>query len=1089
MKKSLRKTTAVALAVVSTAGIAGATTVATTNHILNTNGTEIVVKADSTISNYLTISNYAKSVKLYDNFTLPTATFVGASNVNVTTYTVTTPSGATFDNTAVSDGKFRVEEIGTYTISYTHDKYVGEITFESSVSTYSVKLVSNNEKILPEKVAIKNGNQAFTGTFNVPEYKVYDENGEVYEDVIVETKLTTPSYETVAITDGKIVFDAENAIEEGYYTLTYYVYENNDGAKGAYLTETKTVFQAVSGDSYKNEFDLKLAYSSEKPKSVNVGKTITLPAVTAKNGDEAVNVYYTVEVFKNGTKIEENVVDQETGLTILKKNDDGAYEFTADEVGVYYRVEYTVKDALGNEQTTAFNIDTVQDNIKPTPIVVNAYDVANVKDLKNNDQELKSIFGKDEAVYIKAIYAEDLGTFKHEDYTFERKIENSSRETIYTSSNKEDANKEIVFNYTGTDTLDESKYVVVSDKTLKNGYYYVYYTVTDAHGNKNSISYKFTVDSNFDWLDENSNEIAPTVSFNDTFMSNIDLGEKVEFGTITASDDKDERLETKVSYAYVVGGVEQTETVVELNDDKKYVINTEEAPQGATKLIIYASATNDGGKETKVSESIILNSENLGTSTPEIYDVKDDGYSYNYVQGSKIVIPNVVFRDGNDGAESLNTVVTVKCTSAEGKVTNYTAEHLNAIKVGDYYYLSNGSFVASTAGNYQVAIKVSDAAGNAVIKFLDYVVTSEEYSGSLRFANIGISDKTIEAGEVLQLTQATIYGKDKDQYGYAVICVEGPTDYQLSNKEFVANKVGEYKLRYVMYKNPANPDDEIQFVEEEAIDFTVTVKDSKAPKVNVNWETTLINGVEGTTNILPAYELGTKILLPKVSASDISGIDFEKSNIVISSSKSNKEIKFADMNAEYNKGVDGEMYYTFGNNAEYTISYNIYDKQGNKSTVSKQIKIGDLIAPTIIVDKDIVESEYKVGQTISIDLRDAKNYINISDNKDTDLSKSDITVKLYVDGNEVKADSTSTSDVYNFTLKSAGEYTLEFSAKDAAGWTGKDTKSFTIQSEKTSTMSKDQVIGTVLIVVSVVVLAGVVAYFIISKKKMDRLYK
>ena len=54
MKKSLRKTTAVALAVVSTAGIAGATTVATTNHMLNTNGTEIVVKADSTISNYLT---------------------------------------------------------------------------------------------------------------------------------------------------------------------------------------------------------------------------------------------------------------------------------------------------------------------------------------------------------------------------------------------------------------------------------------------------------------------------------------------------------------------------------------------------------------------------------------------------------------------------------------------------------------------------------------------------------------------------------------------------------------------------------------------------------------------------------------------------------------------------------------------------------------------------------------------------------------------------------------------------------------------------------------------------------------------------
>jgi len=428
MKKSLKRTAAVVLAVATTAGIAGATTVSS-NTSYGKEGSKVVMAEVSEASkNSLAITSYDKTVNLYGEFELPTVTFVDAEGAtqNVTNFVVTTPSGDTFNQSAsnVSNNKFFVDEIGTYTIAYTYGDYTGEVTFEVEKSEYEISLLANNANVLPNKVAIKNEDgSAFTGEFNIPAYKVTNEDGEE-EDAIVEIKLQTPSYETLDIsTTKKVVFDADHEIEEGYYIITYTAYKNNGGVKGEYLTETKTEFNAVSADVYENEFDLTVAYSSEKPTSVNVGKTVTLPAVTAKKGTEAVNVYYTVKVYKNGstTAVANDAKVGNTDTLVITQNEKGAYEFTADEVGVYYRVEYTVKDGLGNTKVTEFNIDTVEDTLDPTPIVVDAYNVADVADLENKDYALKTTFGN-EAVVIKAIYAEDLATFDYADFTFERKM-------------------------------------------------------------------------------------------------------------------------------------------------------------------------------------------------------------------------------------------------------------------------------------------------------------------------------------------------------------------------------------------------------------------------------------------------------------------------------------------------------------------------------------------------------------------------------------------------------------------------------------------------------------------------------------------
>ena len=71
-------------------------------------------------------------------------------------------------------------------------------------------------------------------------------------------------------------------------------------------------------------------------------------------------------------------------------------------------------------------------------------------------------------------------------------------------------------------------------------------------------------------------------------------------------------------------------------------------------------------------------------------------------------------------------------------------------------------------------------------------------------------------------------------------------------------------------------------------------------------------------------------------------------------------------------------------------------------------------------------------------------------------------------------------------LSSAGTYELILTVKDAAGWKAEKKIEFTIGGTDTTPTVSYQTIGTILIVVSAVILAGVVVYFVVSKVKNDK---
>ena len=1125
MKKTLKRTCAVALALATTAGVSGLDKVVNTNNNVVLAETQITAPETPLTENVLLIGNYEKSVELGSTFKLPTAKF-GSTEI-LDKCVVKSPSGTETTYTANAETKkfadITISEIGTYTVTYTYGKFSGSVTFRSTSSnSNTITLEANNKYILPSVV----GKEDVVGKFYLPSYVVKDKDGKVDEDAIVDISVKDPDFKPVTVAE--VTEDGEDkgakylnlgsaGLTPGTYTVTYTV----KTAEGQFLTSTKQEFKVVDGKAFKDADKLNLSYTSEKIESVNIGKEVTLPGITAKVGTQNVPVYYSVVVKKNGT----------TKVTDGLVQDGDVYKFTAKEEANFYKVEYIVTSALGLKTAeTSFVIDTVEDSLNPTPIVVMPYTEAPTE-VKNIDYKLPSTFD-DENIKLLPIFAEDLGTTNPADFKFEREIVNSNYDTVYTD--KDNANKTIIFNYTGDATAEAAltDSVVAKDKdgkkiNLEAGKsYYAYYKVTDKAGNSKTETYKFTVKAGFDGRDSESKPAnIPTVKFNDNLLDSVDIGEVITFSEPTVTDENDARLETVVYYQYFKGATAVGDKFYpELGDDGKYTIDTKEARElEATSVKIFAEAKNDAyyiaeavnasdkdefigrNEEIEIGINYLASSSAQSLVASIVEKAKVDGVeitdSTEIVEGQEITLPTIEFWD--DDVETLDADVSIYCTlpAEEGKkaeVIDYSASHAMAIRnraTGMYYY-SNAKFTVATAGVYTVAVKAVDSAGNTAIQFLEYTVKEAKYVGALRFANIGLTDTKVEIGEIFKLPKASLEGKGEEgrTYDWEVRCIEAAsTEYTLNRNRFVANKAGEYKIQYFMYDTteaiPTPYGDQVHEV-------TITVEDTTKPEIYVDWRTSIINdedkGEGNKVAIESTYEKNTQILLPMFSADDLSGIDADKSMITIRNSANSitKTIKFNEMATEYAKGAEGKrMYFDFNDDAEYTITYTVYDKQGNSSTKEFTVKVGDLEAPELVVKSGVIgKTEY--GKDLTIDLTDTEvqEYFEITDDSGATIDKTKIKVSLTVNGTTVENLETETGK-YRFNLSSAGSYEMVFTVEDTAGNKTTHTETFEIAEKGDEAVNKTEVIGTVLIVLSVVVLAGVIVYFVISKRKMDKLYK
>lgn len=217
-------------------------------------------------------------------------------------------------------------------------------------------------------------------------------------------------------------------------------------------------------------------------------------------------------------------------------------------------------------------------------------------------------------------------------------------------------------------------------------------------------------------------------------------------------------------------------------------------------------------------------------------------------------------------------------------------------------------------------------------------------------------------------------------------------------------------------------------------DVIAQIQDITPPQINVDW------------NLNSTYDINAKVKIPSFTAQDQSGIDIDNTYIKISHTNiqlkiCGQDIQIAEeMYNEYlldNTKDAGKLFLTLSYHGVYTITYNVSDIYQNNTTKTYTFRCGDVVAPTVEIDENFIESLYYVYDTIVIDT----NKIYISDNI---TPSEDLQLKITLQNNST-GDLCTLSNGYSYTFDTAGEYSLSISVTDFAGNKNVVKKTFTVK--------------------------------------------
>ncbi len=935
--------------------------------------------------------------------------------------------------------------VGDYRVIYfmtsgSTEYVLSEKVIKVTKSGFYFEFPENTNRIIPSEMNIeisdKIKEKGFDGTILLPMPEVISSKTKKKVDgATVAVSVQKPSGSTATVS-------AENTFKPdktGEYIFTY-TYTLAGGTVAA-----QKQFSLNVNTTYKNDYTLNYSFNSTKPTTAVLGVETKLPTVSGTNKEtgEKVDVYYTISITKGG-------VDKSSMLK------DGV--FTPTEKGDYV-VKYTIKNVFGTEaESFSFTIKDVKDTKDP----VVYYGKLEGEKIVDQSHTVPSKFGL-ENIVLPAIYATDNSG---EAITYKREIYRIKTYTLDQGTiGSEDSKKPVILNYnenTFADKANISNYVIFNyydnnlnvdgkEEAFKSGIYTISYTAIDS--SKNDTTKSYTME-----LVDAYTPSTPEIDFGTVLPKQVKLGEEISFEKPTATDSNDDRMVVRTSFKQA-GETDWTE-LTEL-EAGKYTIKTTKA--GSLEIRV-ETKNDDGaiGTMTKTIEVLDITDTTLPSlvGTPEDYDDMNDIND----QFSEITLPTMTFTD--DKVDYLSVVI--KVYDKDGKSVAVSGKKLEKVTGG--LKVSGAKFKASKSGNYRVSYVVTDIAGNTFL----YTFKTNEVRATVAPTIVkpifDDSVQTLELGESLTLPIPSIKNGDGEEvndpdYTVEVVSAEGEYEPIILGK-FRPLTTGKFVIQYTVRDGS---------LETKSALYTIDVVNTLAP--------TIANEFKEFEKL----EKNASMSIPRVNVSTngVNDVDWSKSKIEVLYNGS--VYKTLELDKTYDtQDAENEAYnYTFRRDGTYTIKYTVVDTVGNTATKSFAVKVGDTEKPTLELDSSIDFSDRKTGSILVID--PAK--ITVKDNVDTGINLFDdlkIVVKNTTTGEEVSNKFTNSTRVegYEYNLSEVGTYQVTFTLTDEAGNVTTLVKEFAVTAEGADKEFPTEVLGIILLVLAILILGGVVAYFIITRKKV-----
>ena len=934
--------------------------------------------------------------------------------------------------------------VGDYRVIYfmtsgSTEYVLSEKVIKVTKSGFYFEFPENTNRIIPSEMNIeisdKIKEKGFDGTILLPMPEVISSKTKKKVDgATVAVSVQKPSGSTATVS-------AENTFKPdktGEYIFTY-TYTLAGGTVAA-----QKQFSLNVNTTYKNDYTLNYSFNSTKPTTAVLGVETKLPTVSGTNKEtgEKVDVYYTISITKGG-------VDKSSMLK------DGV--FTPTEKGDYV-VKYTIKNVFGTEaESFSFTIKDVKDSKDP----VVYYGKLEGEKIVDQSHTVPSKFGL-ENIVLPAIYATDNSG---EAITYKREIYRIKTYTLDQGTiGSEDSKKPVILNYnenTFADKANISNYVIFNyydnnlnvdgkEEAFKSGIYTISYTAIDS--SKNDTTKSYTME-----LVDAYTPSTPEIDFGTVLPKQVKLGEEISFEKPTATDSNDDRMVVRTFFKQAG----ETETELTELESGKYTIKTTKA---GTLEIRVETKNDDGaiGTMTKTIEVLDITDTTLPSlvGTPEDYDDMNDIND----QFSEITLPTMTFTD--DKVDYLSVVI--KVYDKDGKSVAVSGKKLEKVTGG--LKVSGAKFKASKSGNYRVSYVVTDIAGNTFL----YTFKTNEVRATVAPTIVkpifDESVQTLELGESLTLPIPSIKNGDGEEvndpdYTVEVVSAEGEYEPIILGK-FRPLTTGKYVIQYTVRDGS---------LETKSALYTIDVVNTLAP--------TIANEFKEFEKL----EKNASMSIPRVNVSTngVNDVDWSKSKIEVLYNGS--VYKTLELDKTYDtQDAENEAYnYTFRRDGTYTIKYTVVDTVGNTATKSFAVKVGDTEKPTLELDSSIDFSDRKTGSTLVID--PAK--ITVKDNVDTGINIFDdlkIVVKNTTTGEEISNKFTNSTRVegYEYNLSEVGTYQVTFTLTDEAGNVTTLVKEFAVTAEGADKEFPTEVLGIILLVLAILILGGVVAYFIITRKKV-----